>query len=577
MTERSVSDRTVNHRPASRRAFLGTLASLAAAGGLGGCAQLQDPASPDPKTTDGGTTARRLVSHEFVPVGETRSLGDIGAVLEVIEFDGQLDLDTEAGTFTPIESGVTCIRARYRESERQNAIQTKCVLGIDEAGSCDGYPRYAFDLQRFTDRAGNSNWLAQGNGRFYGVCRTDTGLQLEPNTRDLPPLYFGIVDALGDGAYSLGPSEFARQRHGTIRTYSGDVIEPSWVVFLGPGPPGSGTITDAGKVEIEIADCTKSPSCTVDPTFVRPGDIVEVTPASIGSFAAFRERYGVAKATERLNTLLDRHGITAFEWESIDERLGPFDDNGSDEGFIEIDIKPNVFERLVRLQALERTLEFFDEVHGLHEKGVAVSLTDDLNNAPVKCPFPNPEAQAICEEFEAAVAAAEDLTLAELGRTYDLWLSIDAWEQPGQHRPKIENADGIVFRAGFSGETPVKEDLRSKPLATRDWLVHLTDQRPDLPIVQVLQAPVSVVNAEGDQCEAEYCPSNFEVSFRLNEALLEVALETAGNQLAGIAVKTFEGAHFDIRNPVEDRSGYELNRIGETGYNNPILNVYAAQ
>lgn len=589
MSETPTDDPAQRRGTGTRREWLRAISGLTIVGGLSGCSQPDSSLtsrtpSPSGRATnrdrEGGIDDRaplRLVAHEFVPVGQTRSLGEIGTDVEVIEFDGRLELDAEAGTFTPLESGVACIRAQYRETTRQNQVQTKCVVGIDEVGPCDGLEPYAFDLQRFIERPGNSNWLAHGLGSFYEVCRTAVGLRLERSDRELPPLYLGIVDALGDGDYSLGPTEYGWQRRGTIRTYSGEVIDPPWVVFLGPGPPKSGTITEEGTVEVDFADCDESPSCTFDPAFVRPGDVVEVTPAGIGGLSNFREQYGEDEAAGRINTLLDRHGVTAFEWKAIDERLGPFDTGGDPNDLIDLDVKGIIFERMVRLQGLERTLEFFDDVHSLREKGVTVSLSDDLNNSPVKCPFPDPEAEAICNEFEDAVAAAEDRTLATLAEAYDLWLSIDHWEEPGMHRPRVDTVDGVVFRYGFSGESSPESDLRSVPAEVREWMISLTERYPELQVLLVGEAPVSVVTANGDQCEAEYCPSIFEASYRLNEAVLQAVLEQAAENVIGFAVRTFEGAHFDIRKPVEDRFGYELNRIGETGYNNPILNIYATQ
>ena len=39
----------------------------------------------------------------------------------------------------------------------------------------------------------------------------------------------------------------------------------------------------------------------------------------------------------------------------------------------------------------------------------------------------------------------------------------------------------------------------------------------------------------------------------------------------------FEGSHFDIRDPYEQFRSFSLNRVGEAGYNNPVLNIYRAQ
>jgi hypothetical protein len=41
-----------------------------------------------------------------------------------------------------------------------------------------------------------------------------------------------IVDALGDGLYSLGDSELDRQRAGAVPTFPGREIRPPWMVTV---------------------------------------------------------------------------------------------------------------------------------------------------------------------------------------------------------------------------------------------------------------------------------------------------------------------------------------------------------
>lgn len=48
-------------------------------------------------------------------------------------------------------------------------------------------------------------------------------------------------------------------------------------------------------------------------------------------------------------------------------------------------------------------------------------------------------------------------------------------------------------------------------------------------------------------------------------------------QFQGFGVALFEGSQFDIRQPHEQFQFFALNRVGETGYNNPILNIYRAR
>ena len=60
---------------------------------------------------------------------------------------------------------------------------------------------------------------------------------------------------------------------------------------------------------------------------------------------------------------------------------------------------------------------------------------------------------------------------------------------------------------------------------------------------------------------------------RLHAALQSLSPE----QFLGLGVTLFEGSHFDIREPYENFFSLLLNREGETGYNNPVPNIYWAQ
>jgi hypothetical protein len=72
--------------------------------------------------------------------------------------------------------------------------------------------------------------------------------------------------------------------------------------------------------------------------------------------------------------------------------------------------------------------------------------------------------------------------------------------------------------------------------------------------------------------------SDFRGMYDQTEAVLDAAMRHLDrDQFEGFGVSLFEGSHFDIRSPHEDFSGFSLNRVGETGYNNPVLNIYRAQ
>ena len=66
--------------------------------------------------------------------------------------------------------------------------------------------------------------------------------------------------------------------------------------------------------------------------------------------------------------------------------------------------------------------------------------------------------------------------------------------------------------------------------------------------------------------------------YEQSEAALSSALQSfSPEQLLGFGISIFEGSHFDIRKPYEGFGSFSLNRVGETGYNNPVLNIYRAR
>jgi hypothetical protein len=101
---------------------------------------------------------------------------------------------------------------------------------------------------------------------------------------------------------------------------------------------------------------------------------------------------------------------------------------------------------------------------------------------------------------------------------------------------------------------------------------------PETPVILSLNGPPITAQTGGAFCEADICPSDFKGTYEQIEAALHAALESISlEQLRGFGVALFEGAHFDIRQPYENFPGFSLNRVGETGYNNPVLNIYRAQ
>ena len=284
--------------------------------------------------------------------------------------------------------GAACLR--FRDTHDENNVQTLCVVVFDEMGECTGLPGVVLDLKRFldpNDAQVGANLLESGDGLFYAACQSPGGSwRFQPSKRDLPPLYFYVVDALGGGAYSLGPDEYARQRRGTVTTYSGEEIRPGWVTFLGGGGIGRIDIDEQGRVTAEFPDCAISPECTEDPDFVLPGDIVQIGPPIPDPGEAIA-RYE-ALAPERLDALLERHGITGFQWTEIGERFEQWDPEGGLRHLVDQKIKGFLLARLARLQLLSETLRRFDAAHHLRLKGVTLVLNPGLFATEIDCVVP---------------------------------------------------------------------------------------------------------------------------------------------------------------------------------------------
>jgi hypothetical protein len=188
-----------------------------------------------------------------------------------------------------------------------------------------------------------------------------------------------------------------------------------------------------------------------------------------------------------------------------------------------------------------------------------------------------------CNAIEAALMAREAEIIEGLKAAgYTLWLAapIDygADGVPNAYadvRPHFSNFDGVYAGVGANSSVQV-DDVPAAVAATVANLAATVG--PDMPVVLTLNGPPITSQTGSDFCEADICPSDFAGMYNLAEAALTTAMDAfTPEQLRGFGVSMFEGSHFDIRQPYETFPGFSLNRVGETGFNNPILNVYLAQ
>lgn len=521
-----------------------------------------------------------LAAHQFVKVGDTVNYGNIGDILEIIQSTDTVHLNEGSSTLTCISSGAACIRAKYRESDSQNDIQTKCILCVDSVGSCEGKEKFGFDFQQFSDVEGNSNWLESGENEFYGVCKENEELILQQTKQELPELYFTIVDALGDGAYSLGDDELYQQREGVITTFSGDNLKPNWLISVGFQIDEVYLDEQVNVHIVHDSDCSIDVSCSDSQDLVQEGDFVEIgwglSPEELDKLIDKYEE----ENPELLDNFLKKYGIESFTWDDLDSI--PVDDNA----------KKFVFYRLVSLEIADIIFHHYDDKYSLREKHINISWIPPWYSYGLylTCGPWETESQ-FCTMVDETIMDIEKNQINEWrSEGFDLWVSfpfnmvehedgvhLESWDK--YKRPHFSNFNGIIVNLQIgSFENKSKDEIADHLSQSAKELVdEFNLHAPEKPIILRQSAPPLTLFTEGIFCEADFCPSDFKYSYLYTEKVFLVFLENLDNRFVGFSAAMFEGSHFDIKNAVEDKSGYELNRIGETGYNNPVLNIYSSK
>ncbi|MFQ5555291.1 MAG: hypothetical protein ACE5GC_07985 [Acidimicrobiia bacterium] len=503
----------------------------------------------------------RLASHLFVPVGASRSIAGLGELLEVIAIDGA-SVAVEGDTVTAIAPGVSCLRFRYRDVPGENDVQTSCVAAFDETGDCSGMEPLRLDLNTFLDAPGApvGDADAFAGGDLYSSCTTPDGhYRLQRPATELPQLYFAIVDALGAGAYSLGDDEFAAQRNGVVTTYDDSQLRLPWMVTVSREVADIRWMAD-GTFAINSEDCSRVPSCTDDPSVVVPGDV-------------FRPSLGLGP--DQLQAVMDATQPAQLEG-FVNDRIGiPWADIAA----VHPDATLQAFSRLVVLELMGDLLEEWDAAYGLREKGLVIGYWQPWfveRRLSGYC-FPDGDERAACESIEAAISAYEGERLAAWRDSgLRLWqagfIGVDGRFPLDERRPHWSAFEGVL--AGIGDQQLPEMNLRSAyGDAVRDLAVDVGETTP---VMLVLTGGPITAQTTGVFCEADICPSDFTLAYDMAEGALAAGMSVfSREQFRGFGVATFEGSHFDIREPYEDY-GYPLNRVGETGYNHPILNIWRA-
>jgi hypothetical protein len=511
--------------------------------------------------------APRLASHLFLPVGGTHPLTGLGELLEVIHFTDPPAIVIEDDALVATVGGLSCLRFMYRETQGENTVQTLCVVVFDETSPCVGLERVRLDLNAFLEAppnlAGNANLLEAGRGLFYAACRTNEGAyRLQPSVRPLPPLYFHVVDALGSGPYSLGDDEMAAQRAGVVTTFSGETLRPSWITAVSREIYEL-RLTEDATITFNDEDCAVVPSCTYNSDLLQPGDILRI------SYGATPELFQTA-LFEASQSARDRF---------FQERIGM---GWSEVSKIHPDAVGVAFARLASLEIMGQLLPYFDGLYSLREKGITIGYQPywyAQGAVPNLC-FPGEVEQASCRQIEAAIHAEEVRRIEHWqSEGYTLWYAgaVDYWEG-GEYarlsnlRPHFTLFGGIAAGVGANSTFSVDDVPATLAQVMAEFAVEIG---PEIPVVLYLNGPPITAQTGGPPCEADICPSDFRGTYEQIEATLDAALHhLSPEQFRGFGVALFDGAHFDIREPHEQFPGFPLNRVGETGYNNPVLNIY---
>lgn len=516
-----------------------------------------------PTATPTAPPATRFATHLFVRSGDTRSVEGLGRLIETVHMNGDGAAAIDGDTLTANHGGSTCFRFRYRDTPNENGLQTLCAVVIDETGECDDLPLATLDLERFAPSdqpKGNADLLEAGDRDLYAVCLTPSGTyRLQQPAVALPTLYFPMIDAVGDGPYSIGRAEFDLHRRSTLTTFSGETIEARRTVQVGREVHTVGLGADGFTFKSD--DCGLDPACTLYPDAVGPGDMI---------------RIGYGLPLDQFDSL-DQADLAAY----YAERTGRDID---DLPTLDANVRMTALVRLANVDLMSELIPHFDGVFGMRELGIPVVYAPFWANQTLynHC-GPQQEGGDECVAVEEALQDLERAHIESLKADgYELWVGQPLeYHTDGSYksiaatfRPNLTLFDGVyTWIAAGGGDLTQPQIIDAMVNAIRG----LADDVGDLPVV-LLGGGQLEGNTKGTFCEADICPSDFHNAYNQTEAWMQAALDAfPPQQLVGFGIAGYDGTHFDIRDPYEQFEFFALNRSGETGYNSPALNVYRAR
>ena len=511
----------------------------------------------------------RYAAHRFIQTGVPIAFEEIGEFLELVSLtDGGLTLTEDSTGVIATGGGTACARFRYRdEVSFENFVQTQCFIAIDEVGLSGSNP-IELDLESLLvgGSGGEANYLSHGENRFYGIGQSQDRVVLSPNRRSLPRPMFRIVDAFAENAFAaMGANEIEWLRRTRLTTYTGRLLAPSWLVLVG-GPLRDFSLSADGSVDVRFPDCgepvIEGIECTDVANIIEPGDILVVSPEGPPNDVL---RSLITTDPARVDSFAAAHQIT--QWSLTDSLSTP------------LEIQENVLLRLSTLQLMDGYIRFFDEMYGTRAKGVPVAIRPGFVT-PIGGLFCVPDDRPACQTIEDEVHAAEG-RMVESWREdgFDPWISYFLrYDESGNglplsdQAPAIAHFDGIVIDVNTNASPPGPPGLITEALPNA--IAGVAQEVGSMPVIVSPWAGPMDFYTVGGFCEGEICLSAFEDYYTMNEALFDQALASFPiDQIESFVIPLVDGGHFDIRDPQEGG----VNRVGETGFNNPLLNIYLTQ
>lgn len=432
-------------------------------------------------------------------------------------------------------------------------------------------------LALHTEKPDVSNYLTSGAGGFYEVCEVAGAYRVQRSDDVLPPLHMRIIDAVGTGSFSVDATDLQQLRDAQLVTLSGDPIparpilmvpfETAWPQDVAPQPDGSLTATIEG-----WCDPSDTPPCLPAADFVQAGDKVlfdvglrnmlggpETSPAE--AFAAY---VASADASE-LQAFL--HGAAGLDLATL-QGLGP-------------DIPTLVWARLVSALLFEQMLAVYDDAFDLRGKGVVVGLWQTWyadGKIADHCP---PDQHVACAAIDDSLDTLEGAVVSRLktlGHTIylksDVALGWDGTPRPiGGHTPHHRHFDGVFLEMAPANDHGHALDQLDAFVDALEGVA--AGLPPGTPVYLSPWAGPMRFYLDGEQCEAELCPLDFNDYYTFNERMFRAALDAFDpGELQGFGAALYDTQHFDVLDPEAPIGGILTARVGETLANNPLLNIY---